>query len=163
MAKPSGNSKIKTLPPEVQQQLFDACNTGTLSDGCAFLRKSHGVVVSAATLSRWYGWYGATKTFREADLAADHYQEYLKETIPNMTPEELAEQGTKAFLALQIQSGDAKGFKRSLDGLARLRNLKIAQDRLKAALAKIEAAKTIVDSEDTAVSTAEKLKQLFAR
>jgi hypothetical protein len=163
MAKPSGNSKIKTLSPEVQRQLYDACNVGTLAEAAKWLRSEHGTVVSAATLSRWYGWYGATLTFREADAAAEAYTEYLKETISDMTPEELAEQGTKAFLALQIKTGDSKGFKRSLDGLARLRNLKISEAKLQAALDKIEAAKKIVDTPDTAVSTAEKLKQLFAR
>lgn len=154
--KTPGNSKLKTLPAHTQRALFDAMEVGTIAEALRWLRKDHGIVVSPASASRWYGWYGATRTLREANEASLNYAEWLKEAMPGLSEEELVKNGQKSFLALTIKTGDLKGFAKVAGTI---------KDRRRAdqAEAKIQEASKIMDSGESAESTAEKLKKLFAR
>lgn len=160
--KPPGNSTLKTLPPEVQEELFTLCNTGTQPAALKWLRDVHGIKVSDTTLSKFWRWYSATRLLVQGETVTQQIEEWLKTSAPGITPDQLADVGNQAFLALAMKDSNGKEFARFIKTLANIKNARANENRVKLLAEKLEDAKTAEPTAPT-VDTVAELKKLFGR
>jgi hypothetical protein len=163
MKKARGDSKLKTLPPAVQAELFAQCQgKGGYATAAEWLLGEHGVKTSAGSLSNFYGWYPFSLS-RTASYAQQFEAEIAK--LPDMAGKaaQLSQIGQVGFEMLAMQSND-------LEGYATLKKLRLKEHQqslterrvalLEKAAAQAEEAKAVTDNAE--LSDAEKLARYKA-
>lgn len=143
--KPPGNSTLKTLPDAVKEELFQLCDTGTQREALEWLKKEHGIETSDSTLSKFYAWYADTRFVREGNHLASNFEDWVKDALPSITPDELADIGQQAFLATAIRNGEGKEFDRFTKTLARLKNARANESRSSLAWKRLEQAARVLE------------------
>lgn len=119
--KPRGDSKLKTLPPAVQAELFAQCQqAGGYAAAAAWLLAEHAVKTSATALSHFFGWYPFSLA-RTASYAQQFEAEIAK--LPDMAGKaaQLSQIGQVGFEMLAMQSND-------LEGYATLKKLRLKEE-----------------------------------
>jgi len=121
MKKARGDSKLKTLPPAVQAELFTQCQgKGGYDAARAWLLAEHDVKTSAGSLSNFFGWYPFSLS-RTASYAQQFEAEIAK--LPDMAGKaaQLSQIGQVGFEMLAMQSND-------LEGYATLKKLRLKEE-----------------------------------
>lgn len=108
--KPRGDSKLKTLPPAVQAELFVQCRgKGGYEAARAWLLAEHGVSTSAGSLSAFFGWYpfslSATASY------AQQFEAELKK-LPALAADaaQLSQLSQLGFEMLAMRTNDLEGY-----------------------------------------------------
>lgn len=169
MSKPPGNSTLGTLPKEIQEALFQRMSfkqadgrPATTKEALAWLKAEHGVTISQGRANAWYSSYLQTRVVREADDAAEKFQEWAKNQLPGMSAADIADMGQRAFLAIALRDSNPELFATFLNTFAKMERLQLDREKLKLAEAKLEACRQIAESGDAAETVATKLAKLFA-
>lgn len=161
--KPRGDSKLKTLPPAVQAELFTQCQgKGGYEAAREWLLAEHGVKTSAGSLSVFYGWYpfslSATASY------AQQFEAELKK-LPALAKDaaQLSQLSQLGFEMLAMRTND-------LEGYATLKKIRLKEHEqslterrvalLEKAAAQAEEAKAVTDNAE--LSDAEKLARYKA-
>lgn len=144
--KPNGNSVLKTLPDPVMEEIYNRCDKGLQKDVLKWLKDVHGIKVSDTTLSKFSHWYGATRFVRQASHLSASFEDWVKNALPTISPDELADLGQQAFMATAIRDGDGEAFEKFANTLARLKTARASELKSKEAWEKWEKAKAVVET-----------------
>lgn len=108
MKKPRGDSKLKTLPPERQREMYGYLQAHTLAETEAWLATA-GLDVSLDTLSRFASWYPLAAPLQQAAHMGEAVKELLKE-LPglNLNEEQLSKAGQAIFEAEALRTKDSE-------------------------------------------------------
>jgi len=79
--KPRGNAKIKTLPDEVQAEIYQHLKGHTYAQTSQWLLGNRGLTVAHNTLSRFWHWYPISTWVREGAEGADALDESARKNI----------------------------------------------------------------------------------
>ena len=108
--KPRGDSRLKTLPPAVQAELFTQCQgKGGYDAARAWLLAEHNVKTSAGSLSNFFGWYpfslSATASY------AQQFEAELKK-LPALREDaaQLSQLSQLGFEMLAMRTNDLEGY-----------------------------------------------------
>lgn len=108
--KPRGDSKLKTLPPAVQAELFTQCQgKGGYEAARAWLLAEHNVKTSAGSLSNFFGWYpfslSATASY------AQQFEAEIKK-LPELAKDaaQLSQLSQICFEMLAMRTNDLEGY-----------------------------------------------------
>lgn len=187
MRKIDPRAKLKTLPSEVQEALWDWLmedTSRTLKEAVDWMFSEHDIRTDFRRLSEWRGWYARKVEIEAAESEAEEIAEALKRT-GKFSAQELEKVGNTIFLNRATKLGDAKMFTQVaqvLQGRQRLEGeqqahadkmnvakqklsidrekLKQAERKLKLAEAKVSAAGDILH--DAALTPEEKEKKMLA-
>ncbi len=167
--KPRSDSKLKNLPQEEQEALWELLTTPqvlmdaeepegamrpfSLQELQAEVPLRHGFTVALSTLSEWHSWYALRQRTERATLRVDQAKlEWLKDN-PASTPEELERLGQILFTSESIEEGNAKAFValRKLSQKDRLlehddRRIKLLEEKA----AKVDAVEKILQERESA-------------
>jgi len=159
--KARGDSKLKTLPPAVQAELFEQCKqSGGYKHAATWLLDHHSVKTSTGALSKFFGWYpfslSATASY------AQQFEEELAK-LPEMAgkAEQLSRIGQVGFEIMAMRTQDLEGYAT----LKKLRLKEVDQEQvnrritlLEKAAAQADKAKAITGNDQ--LSDAEKAAQM---
>lgn len=141
--KPRADSKLKNLPDNVQEGMWQLLNPAdaetkayTLEDLGGHVFDSHGISVGLATLSEWRSWYALKRRMEAAAERADQARLELAKD-PNISPADIERVAQTVFTAETLQAGDVEGYVR----LAKLglQRRALEQDERKLALLEAKA------------------------
>jgi hypothetical protein len=107
--KPHPSSKLKTLPDEDQEALYQFLTDHTLAEGVQWVFSNNGVRTNDSSLSEFRGWYGLRRRVTSWNAEAEDLKQILSTDAsidPNLVPK-LAE---AFFMARAAEAGDAKTF-----------------------------------------------------
>lgn len=144
--KPRSDSKLKHLPKEDQEALWNLVTTPQvpisdepnsplrplkLQELQAEVPLRHGFTVALSTLSEWRSWYGQRLRTQSAMARAEQAKlEWLKEN-PEATPEDLERLGQMVFTSEAVENGDIKAFVALIRANNQKRALAIDERRIK--------------------------------
>jgi hypothetical protein len=166
MKKPRGDSKLKTLPDALQEELFQRLRRTTGAKVRAWLQAAHELDTSEAALSEFFSWYARAGWVKQSVSIADQLKTQIAQ-LPQLKEDAktVSEIAQVSFEIMAAQNRDSKFFldlMRERREQARLaldeRKVKILE--AKAALA--DAAKAVAG--DANLTEAEQLiryKQIF--
>lgn len=102
------DAKLKSLPWEVQLEMFELCNKPDTKqvDVLAWLEGEHQIRSSKASLSEWLPWFIARKRSKDREQKVDAELEELAREHPELTPQQLFEIGQRKFSLYAIADGD---------------------------------------------------------
>lgn len=103
--KPRGDSKLKNLPEERQEQIFEWCRKSF-----AHARRQlaeDGLMVSGRALSEWHSWYRRKSKLELGNNRVLQALEWYRRNRPDATPEEIRRAQLMA-LSLQAEAEDDK-------------------------------------------------------
>jgi hypothetical protein len=134
--KPRSDSKLKTLPEDVQERIAGWCREDGLQSACSrcAAELQPPLKTNIQSLSEFFAWWNLRQTFNRAEQLAQQTEEFLKNEFPDATPEKIAAAGQLTFTLQAAASGNAKEF-RELEYL-RVRkeeaaaNLRIAEAKI---------------------------------
>lgn len=135
MKKPRGEAILKNLPDALQEELWQYARRTTYPKALAWLRTTHEITVSEATLSEFFGWYPRSLTLRSAAAMSSQLEETLKK-LPalKITAEQAREVAQVNFELQASQDRDSSLF-------AALRRGELERERLQLEREKHEWAK----------------------
>lgn len=107
-SKPRGDSKLKTLPAEVQAALFEQCKPG-YAQAQAWLLAEHDVKTSTGALSNFYAWFPFSLS-ATASYAKQFEAEIAK--LPELAgdAEKLSRLSQLGFEMLAMRTQDLEGY-----------------------------------------------------
>lgn len=172
--KPRGDSKLKALPEQQQEQLVEFCRSHTFAEAVDFAKKTFAVETSAASLSEFWHWWHLQRRLELAAAASTDLARVLKE-LPglDLNTEQLSAAGQAIFEAQAATSGDAKlflGLKEARQGDAWIsierEKLQLAERKFmfsaaKALLKHADKVRVIVDGPGSDEAKTEQLGQLI--
>jgi hypothetical protein len=154
--KPHGNSKLKTLAPERQEQLAAWLAMGTIEQARNRIWLEWGIRTSTAAISEFGSWYALRQAFTQAESFAEQFALKLVESPNFASQAELVGTASQiAFEAMALAAQDPKTFvalKRARQEDQRLRQeaaaLDLAREKFEfdasaAALKEVDALKAI--------------------
>lgn len=164
--KPRSDSKLKTLPPAVQEAIIarldaqDGQSDSSIKACVAWLKAECLVESSAGALSHFYSWFKLRARMEARERQSVDLQDALRKRKLGLSEEEIISIGNKHFIEQGVASGDAKLFalildrvlaKRSNESSAKLktRQLDIQERRvvlLEVKAKQADAAKEVINS-----------------
>lgn len=155
--KPRGDSKLKTLDPEVQKAIFERCEGGKYKAVVPWLLAEFDVETSVGALSEFYSWYLLKQRVDAADNHVQDIEELINSSGLQVDPNKLRDAMSGILLAEASKSGDFKTFRGVCELLIKAEKNSIERGKLelmqKKALALdmvAEAMKSEPGEEDTA-------------
>ncbi len=108
MRKPHPKSRLKTLPPDRQKELYNYLSTHTLDEAEAWLA-TDGLDTNRTSLSEFFSWYPLASKLQGAASMGSTVKEILRE-LPglNLDEHQLSKAGQAIFEADAIESNDSK-------------------------------------------------------
>lgn len=160
MRKPSGNDVLKTLTEDQQNEIFRRLGEpgGTYAAVRRWISDTWSVSCSESALQRFYAWAAQRRLLAAADGAAEAAQDWLKDAMPEMSPDDLLEAGNRLYLALSMKDGNVKAWSQAVLALSRARNSKANMQKAEAALLKMQKADAVLV--DVALSDAERVEKM---
>jgi len=164
--KPRTDSKLKTLPPQAQAQLFEMLRAMPYRKAVELVHEHFGVATSIGALSEFFSWYPLSRQLEQSAEFAEKIEEALK-TNPalQLDASKISAVAQVAFEAhaLETQNSDlyielAKLRIKREEGEREERRIKILE--AKAAKAD-EAAKVESDETLTEEEKAKRMRQIF--
>lgn len=141
MGKPRSDSKLKTLPPRQQGEIFALLQSTSYVQAKGIVREKFGVETSVGALCEFFAWYPTSRIVEEAASIADQLKADLKK-LPglDLDDDKLSRIGQAAFEAQALKAGDSDAFValrklRQKDNEHRLNERRIALLERKAAQA----------------------------
>lgn len=112
MRKPRGDSNLKTLPEDQQEEIIArlAAKGGTLQSVKAWLAADHRVTCSVASLSEFYSWYRLKERMDQTESTVEQVMAKLAEGNAGLSPQQLREYGDLLFMAEATKTGDPKTY-----------------------------------------------------
>lgn len=109
--KPRTDSRLKTLPPGVQEKLFALLRTTTYRKAVPVVAKEFGVQTSVGALSDFFGWYPLSRQLEQAANFAEQLEKVAK-ADPQLVgkSEEISRFAQIAFEARAVETQDAELF-----------------------------------------------------
>jgi hypothetical protein len=164
--KPRADSKLKTLPAALQEEIFNLCQTLGYAAVRSAVKSKFKLDTSEAALSAFWRWYPTARRLEEAASAADEVKQLLKD-LPelNLSDDQVSRAGQAVFEASALQRGD-------VDAYVALRKLRqkdkaheLADRRIKLLeqqAAKADAAEKVVnDGNLTEAERAARIREIF--
>jgi hypothetical protein len=111
MRKPRSDSKLKTLPEDVQAQIADWCAQDSLQSAVSRCASELQLQTSLASMSEFFAWYRLRATFSQAEQNAQLVEQMLREKFPDATPEKIAAAGQLVFTMQAANANDVETFK----------------------------------------------------
>jgi hypothetical protein len=114
MAKlPRSDAKLKQLPEETQQRVFDRVlelkrGGGRQNDAIPWIKAEFGVTTSAGALSDFLGWFAARIEARADEQRVEAFLDEERQLHPEISDAELFARGQRAFSLLAIARQDPK-------------------------------------------------------
>jgi len=108
--KPRSDAKLKTLPDDVQEQLWDYAQSHSLLDACRWLLQTHGVRTSAAALSEWWSWYATRRQLQRNSSVVEALLDRLRGEEPQLSEDQLRRLGQQFFALLSIEQRDPRAW-----------------------------------------------------
>lgn len=112
--KPRSDAKLKTLPPERQEQIAEYALSHSLVEVRAWLAED-GLVTSVGALSEFLSWFLLRQQLRQNESTVESVLNQLQEQRPDLTEGQLFAAGQSFFSALAIEQRDSKSWKRTQD------------------------------------------------
>lgn len=166
--KPRSDAKLKTLPDEQQELLWEFLNTegNGVRDAVPFCKSEFDLETSTGALSGWWRWYSLKKELDAAEAATTQATLFYKERNPDASPEDLAEAGNMMFMASAMQSKDPKAWFFVLKNYTDLEKVKLDRDKLEQRIREYEAkvkqvGKTVKDTKLSPEEREQKIKEIF--
>lgn len=106
--KPPPSAVLKTLPDELQAEIYDALQTQTLEQGVAWLAEEKSIKTNKSSLGDWRGWYEMNHTIDGYLSDVDELK--LKLADIGTDPDLIPKIGEAVFLGKAAKTGDAKMF-----------------------------------------------------
>jgi len=128
--KPRGDSKLKTLPDALQEQLYQVLRVSTIAKAAAWLDQEHGLKVSAGSLSQFFSWYPRQGWLKQAATFADTLQATVKK-LPELriSADQAASVAQVAFELQAAQDRDPKLFAMLTKGKVTKAQLQLERER----------------------------------
>jgi hypothetical protein len=143
MRKTDPRAKLKTLPSDIQEALWnwlEEDTTRTLKDAASYLHAEHHITTDFRRLSEWRGWMARKLEIESAESEATEIAQALQHS-GQFNAAQLEELGNVIFLNRATKLGDAKTFTavaQILQGRQRMEAEKAAHgDKMQIAKAKI--------------------------
>lgn len=111
MKKPRGDSKLKTLPDALQEELFQRLRRTTSAKVRAWLQATHELDTSEAALSEFYSWYARQGWVKQSVSIADQLKTEVAK-LPQLKADAktVSEIAQVSFEILAAQNRDTKFF-----------------------------------------------------
>ena len=110
--KPRGDAKLKTLPFEQQEAMWNHLRDHTLAEGVEFCRKELKVRTSIGAMSIFNAWFGVHRKLRERAAKVEAMLDAQKRLFPDMTDEELFVEGQRRFSEAALAEDDPETWRR---------------------------------------------------
>lgn len=140
--KVNPRAKLKTLPDDLQQKLFEVVESGTLEDTLDYVRDELKIQIGKSALAEWAAWYRRREWMKDAESDAADMEDMLKRSGLQLTPEAIAAISNAVFLNRASKMGDAKTFTQVAGVIQRSQELRSQQaahkDKMEVAHKKIE-------------------------
>ncbi|WP_009965327.1 hypothetical protein [Verrucomicrobium spinosum] len=136
--KPRGDAKLKTLPEELQEEIWERLGKGTHAAVRKWLQQEMDIATSLGALSEFYSWYGLRRDLQEADSEVTSLMQLIKEGEYSLDTQQLESLGNTLFLLKARSSGDWKQHKAAVELL--LKSRKVAVEERKVAILEQKAA-----------------------
>lgn len=109
---PRADSKLKRLPPELQDEILRRCLQPGVRQGDVldWLAREHGVSCAGSVLSEFVSWWPARKRALAREAAALAWMEQARVEHPEWTEEKLFSEGQRKFAIQAIAEDDAKAW-----------------------------------------------------
>lgn len=146
MKQPRSDSKLKTLPEEEQEKIWQWFQRDgerepmRLEDAQSEIPLRYGFTVSLGSLSEWRAWYALRRRMDAARSRAEQARvEWLLDN-PDATPEALERVAQSVFTAEALEAGDIKNFVALAQLRIRARALDLDAEKLELMRRKADAA-----------------------
>jgi hypothetical protein len=160
MRKAHPSAKIKTLPEDLQQKIYEQCLTAKYADVIEWLKDELKIIISDSSLSEWFGYYRRKLEIAEAESEAREIEELLKTPGLQLSPEQLSGIGNAIFINRATKTGDAKTFVQVASVIQRNNELRSNQqehaDKMSLAERKLEVKKQELELAQRKVAVLEK-------
>ena len=111
MKKPRGDSKLKTLPDALQEELFQLLRRTTLAKARIWLQKTHELDTSEAALSEFSSWYARQGWVKQSVSIADQLKTEVAK-LPQLQKDAatVSQIAQVSFEIMAAQNRDSKFF-----------------------------------------------------
>jgi hypothetical protein len=152
--KPRSDSKLKTLPTEVQAKVYALLAKVSYQKAVGLIAKEHGIATSVGALSAFYSWYPLSRRIEQSRSFADELKKTLASNSQlDLNAEKLSQVAQAAFEIQAVQEQDTGLFvslrklrQKDLDLAQQAQNtnlrLKQYEDKMSAMRANLEKAKS---------------------
>jgi len=109
--KPRSDSKLKTLPTEVQGKIYALLAKVSYQKAVGLIAKEFGVITSAGALSGFYSWYPLSRRIEQSRTFADELKKTLASNPQlNLDADKLSTVGQVAFEMKALEEQDTELF-----------------------------------------------------
>jgi protein-arginine kinase activator protein McsA len=108
--KVNPRAKLKTLPEEIQERLFEQVESTTLEAALEYVRDELKITIGKTALADWAAWYRRREWIKEAESDASEMEDMLKRSGLQLGPEAISAIANAVFLNRASKLGDAKTF-----------------------------------------------------
>lgn len=106
MKKPRSDSKLKTLPEDVQRELANMLRTQPIKAARAWLRKEHGVTCASSAFTGFRQWWDMRERFQRDESRVEAILDRLSREQPDLSKRKLFDIGQTLFAGLAIERED---------------------------------------------------------
>lgn len=110
--KPRGDAKLKTLPFDQQEALWEFLRDHTLAEAVDHARKELQVRTSIGAMSIFHTWYGVQRKLRQRAAKVEAMLEAKKRLFPDMSDGELFAEGQRYFSEAALAEDDPETWRR---------------------------------------------------
>jgi hypothetical protein len=136
------SARIKTLPEDLQERIYEVCQAGTYKDAIRWLADEMKITISDSALSDWFGWRTRKLAIEQAESEATEIRDLLASPGLQLSPAQLAGIGNAIFINRATKVGDAKTFREVAGVVQRSQELEANQaahaDKMTIARRKLE-------------------------
>lgn len=162
--KVRSDSKLKNLPEERQQHIFELCSQKSFAEVREVLAED-GLKTSATALKSFFRWYSLRSDFEETGSLVDEFCDLLKKEVPSLPEDQVFSYGQSAFSMLALRQGDTEAWARVQKLALKKRDQQLHERRItlleqQAALAQ-KAQTAVQDSNLTPEQLQAKLREIF--
>lgn len=165
--KPRGNSQLKTLPDQRQEQLVEFARNHTLAQ-CKEWLAQDGIKVSPGSISRFLSWFHLRSQIQMHRNSVTSLQELLRSKLPDLPPGKLEEYGDALFSVQALAAGNPELYLRMRSLKARMRHesakLHLEERRVKLLeekAAKADAVEVVTHSTLSEAEKAKRIREIF--
>ena len=140
--KVNPRSKLKLLPDELQEKLFELVESTSLDATLEYVRDELKIVIGRTALADWAAWYRRREWIKDAESDAAEMEDMLKRSGLQLGPEAIGAIANAVFLNRASKMGDAKTFVATASVIQRSQELQSNQaahkDKMEIAHLKLE-------------------------
>jgi len=140
--KVNPRAKLKLLPEDIQEKLFEQVESSTLEETLEYVREELQITIGRTALADWAAWYRRREWIKDAESDAAEMEDMLKRSGLQLGPEAISAVANAVFLNRASKMGDAKTFVATAGVIQRSQELQSSQsahkDKMEVAHKKLE-------------------------